>query len=96
MAVLLCGNQTKINSTDLISNNSFCTDNNTDSSILMENFTPPLIIIINTIIGCVGIIGNLSVIIVFGKEEKFRRKIPNIFIINQVGLQMEFCYYQLT
>ena len=90
MDILPCENETKVNSTNLILNKTFCTNEKNVSSILTGNFTPPIIITINTIIGCVGIIGNLSVIIVFGKERKFRRKIPNIFIINQVSFLIHF------
>ena len=90
MDILPCENETKVNSTNLTLNNTFCTNEKNVSSILTGNFTPPVIITVNTIIGIVGIIGNLSVIIVFGKERKFRRKIPNIFIINQVRFLIHF------
>ena len=43
------------------------------------------IIIIQSAIACVGIVANLTVIVVFLNHKKLRRKIPNIFIINQVG-----------
>ena len=85
-----CENDTKFNSTNSILNTTFCINEKNSSSIVTGNVTLPIIITINTIIGCVGIIGNLSVIIVFGKERKFRRKIPNIFIINQVSFLLYF------
>ena len=73
------------NSSKLSGNITFCNEEGNNTLILPENNTPPIIITINTIIGGVGTLGNLSVILVFGKEKKFRRKIPNIFIINQVS-----------
>ena len=42
--------------------------------------------IISTSIASVGIIANLTVVIAFVNNKKLRRKIPNIFIINQVSL----------
>ena len=41
--------------------------------------------IVHTVIASVGIATNLTVIGVFLKHRKLRRKIPNIYIINQVG-----------
>ena len=37
-------------------------------------------------ISSVGIVTNFTVIIVFLNDKKLRKKIPNIFIINQVSL----------
>ena len=55
--------------------------------------------IIQSSVASVGIIANLTVIVVFLNHRKLRRKIPNIFIINQVRklthLQVDGCY-QLT
>ena len=42
--------------------------------------------IIHTIIASVGILGNFTVILAFLNHKKFRRKIPNIFILNQVSI----------
>ena len=42
------------------------------------------ILIIQSTIASVGIVANLSVIIVFLNHRKLRRKVPNIFIVNQV------------
>ena len=42
--------------------------------------------IVQLSIAPVGIIGNLTVIIVFLSHRKLRRKIPNRFIINQVRI----------
>ena len=41
--------------------------------------------ILSTIIASVGIFSNLTVVIAFLNHKKLRRKIPNIFIINQVS-----------
>ena len=43
------------------------------------------ILIAQSAIASVGIMANLTVIVVFLNHKKLRRKIPNIFIINQVG-----------
>ena len=42
------------------------------------------ILVITSTIASVGIVSNLTVIAVFLNHKKLRRKIPNIFIINQV------------
>ena len=42
--------------------------------------------IIQSTIASVGIVANLNVIVVFLNHKKLRRKIPNIFIINQVSV----------
>ena len=42
------------------------------------------ILIAQSAIASVGIMANLTVIVVFLNHKKLRRKIPNIFIINQV------------
>ena len=39
-----------------------------------------------TVISCVGIIANATIVVVFLNHRKLRQKIPNIFIINQVLL----------
>ena len=41
---------------------------------------------ISTSIASVGIIANLTVVVAFVNNKKLRRKIPNIFVINQVSL----------
>ena len=45
-----------------------------------------VVTIISTSIASVGIIANLTVVIAFVNNKKLRRKIPNIFIINQVSV----------
>ena len=43
-----------------------------------------LVLIIQSSVAGVGIVSNLTVIVAFLNHKKLRRKIPNIFIINQV------------
>ena len=50
-----------------------------------DGFTTKLITVFHSVIASVGIIGNFTVIVVFLNHQKYRRKIPNIFIINQVS-----------
>ena len=45
-----------------------------------------IILIIQSTTASVGIMANLTVIVVFLNHKKLRRKIPNIFIINQVRI----------
>ena len=49
-----------------------------------ENSRAETILLIQSTTATVGIIANLTVIVVFLNHKKLRRKIPNIFIINQV------------
>ena len=44
-----------------------------------------VVMIVSTVIASVGIVANFTVVIVFLNDKKLRRKIPNIFIIHQVG-----------
>ena len=53
--------------------------NNVDDTSRAQN-----ILIIQSTIASLGIVSNLTVIVVFLNHKKLRRKIPNIFIINQV------------
>ena len=62
-----------------------CLNTTTNSSSFGEKSTPRYMAIIQCVIASLGIIGNSTVIVVFLNHRKFRRKIPNIFIINQVG-----------
>ena len=64
-----------------------CTNAGKNSSSTKGDITPEIMNIIQNIIGCVGIIANSTVIVVFVNHKELRRKIPNIFIINQVTLQ---------
>ena len=70
-----------------------------------DNVRETSIRIIQSSVASVGIISNLTVIVVFLNHKKLRRKIPNIFIINQVrtkniqlvsnGTTLLFCLQQM-
>ena len=49
-----------------------------------DNSREQSILIIQSTTASIGIMSNLTVILVFLNHKKLRRKIPNIFIINQV------------
>ena len=61
---------------------------NEDDSIL------PINMIIHSTIACIGIIANSTVVVVFLNHKKLRQKIPNIFIINQVLLQVDLITFK--
>ena len=44
-----------------------------------------IMMVLSTVTASVGIFANLTVVVVFVKHRRLRRKIPNIFIINQVS-----------
>ena len=43
-----------------------------------------VVVVMSITIASVGILANLNVIVVFLRERKLKKKIPNIFIVNQV------------
>ena len=45
-----------------------------------------IMMVLTILIASVGMIANLTVVVVFSHHQKLRSKIPNIFIINQVSL----------
>ena len=47
-----------------------------------------VMMILSSTIASLGIISNLTVVIVFLRNKKLRSKIPNIFIINQVSSKL--------
>ena len=64
-----------------------------------ENLTLPgstqneqfdVMMLLQCIIASVGIVANLTVVIVFLNHKQLRRKMPNRFIINQVSIS--FCF----
>ena len=61
------------------------TTNLTFPNLTFSNKTVDIMMVVRLIMSSVGIIGNFTVIIVFLSHRKFRKKIPNIFIINQVS-----------
>ena len=56
-----------------------------------EDKTQELIFIFQSIISSVGIVANATVVVVFMKHKKLRKKITNIFLINQV--RTSFTYF---
>ena len=59
---------------------------NVTSTVSEENSeTVDIMMIIHSLIASVGIVGNLTVMVAFLNHKRFRNKIPNIFIINQVS-----------
>ena len=68
------------------------TENNTSST----NNREEIVRIVQSTIASVGIVTNLTVIVVFLNHKKLRRKIPNIFIINQVRYILLFINKILT
>ena len=58
---------------------SFSANNSSNDNAREESIR-----IIQSSVASVGIIANLTVIVVFLNDKKLRRKIPNIFIISQV------------
>ena len=83
-----------INSTEPIvfPNISNGTENFTFNYVTKSVQTIDIMMILSTLIASVGIVANFTVIIVFLKDKKLRKKIPNIFIINQVGINL-FIYF---
>ena len=49
-----------------------------------------VMMLLQCIIASVGIVANLTVVIVFLNHKQLRRKIPNRFIINQVSISFYF------
>ena len=72
--------------------------NSTSRNSNSENSRAETILIIQSTTASVGIIANLTVIVVFLNHKKLRRKIPNIFIINQVRKIVHWKYecYHVT
>ena len=61
------------------------TANSTFPDLILLNKSVDIMMIVRLTMSSVGIIGNFTVIIVFLSHKKYRKKIPNIFIINQVS-----------
>ena len=76
------------NVVDVFENNTFTIAeiNTTYSSNKHVDPRAKSILIIQSTIASVGIVANLNVIIVFLNHKKLRRKIPIIFIVNQVRI----------
>ena len=69
----------KINSTE-----EFICRYNDNSSTEDQDLMQQVVIIIQGVIASVGIFSNFTVVVAFLNNKKFRQKIPNKFIINQV------------
>ena len=65
---------------------SNATENMTLTLMSESSQTVDIMMVLSTIVASVGIVANFTVIVVFLNDKKLRRKIPNIFIINQVGI----------
>ena len=63
--------------------------NSTSRNSNNENSRAETILIIQSTTASVGIVANLTVIVVFLNHKKLRRIIPNILIINQVSHMIE-------
>ena len=50
--------------------------------------------VLQIVIATSGIITNITVVVVFAKDRTMRRKIPNICIINQVCIFLQFLHIQ--
>ena len=81
-------NRTKQNCTDSV-DLIYCMNVWNNSIVEDVEVTSQIIVILQSVIASVGIVANSTVIIVFLNNEKMRRKIPNIFIINQVKVNSD-------
>ena len=63
---------------------SFASVSFTPNDSSNDNAREEYIRIIQSLVASIGIVANLTVIVVFLNHKKLRKKIPNIFIINQV------------
>ena len=64
---------------------AFNYDNTTKAMSVEETKSIDIMALLSAIIASVGIVANATVIFAFMNHKKLRGKIPNIFIINQVG-----------
>ena len=76
-------NMSESNVTQIPSSNVTTNTTSTTRSSISEDIS--IMTIVHSIIGSLGIVANLTVVLVFLNHKKFRQKIPNIFIIHQVG-----------
>ena len=66
--------------------NTSVSEENNNLSTQNEQFD--VMMLLQCIIASVGIVANLTVVIVFLNHKQLRRKIPNRFIINQVSISL--------
>ena len=64
---------------------AFDHNHTTEATLVEPAKTMDVMALLSTIIASVGIAANATVIFAFLNHKKLRGKIPNIFIINQVG-----------
>ena len=64
---------------------AFDHNNTTEAMSVEETKSIDVMALLPAIITSVGIVANATVILAFLNHKKLRGKIPNIFIINQVG-----------
>ena len=69
------------------------TDMSTEQNVNETSKSVDVMMIIKFIVSFIGIVGNLTVLIVFLNCRKFRKKIPNIYIINQVSFVNIYLIY---
>ena len=67
--------------------------NSTSSNSERNSASINVMQILQSVIACVGIVANFTVIVVFLNDRKLRRKIPNRFIVNQVS-NVHFTYFK--
>ena len=72
-----------------ISEFSKCNSTPSSSTEMSDNVT--VMMILQSLISSVGIIANMTVVIVFINDRKLRVKIPNMCIINQVSSKISIC-----
>ena len=65
----------------------------TESSVEAGEQSDYVMMILHSMTASVGIVANLTVVVAFLNHKKFRRKIQNVFIINQVRL---FLFHRLN
>ena len=61
-------------------------NNTTDDFITLNDSITDLVTLLSLTIASVGIISNFTMVVVFMNQVKLRRKIPIIYIINQVNI----------
>ena len=64
---------------------AFDHNDTTETRLVEPTGTIDVMVLLYAIIASVGIVANAAVIFAFVNHKKLRGKIPNIFIINQVG-----------
>ena len=64
---------------------AFNHNDTTEATLVEPAKTIDVMVLLSAIIASVGIVANTTVIFAFLNHKKLRGKIPNIFIINQVG-----------